>query len=193
MHIGEHIRSARKAAKLSQENLARQAGVTMNLVSRLERGEIRDPHYSTLSGIADSLGVSVTELLEEETGPKVQAPPSPEPEQGRRAPVLTEAVITTVDKWTSIASDPDINEWKSSGIADAASALGHSIEDIIERADGVSWESLPSREQHEIMQVMEKVTEVLQSAYQRVKDDRLEEEFSQRREKIREWTQRISA
>ena len=86
MHIGEHIRSARKAAKLSQENLARQAGVTMNLVSRLERGEIRDPHYSTLSGIADALGVSVTELLEEEPGPKVQAPPSPEDtDEERRA------------------------------------------------------------------------------------------------------------
>jgi transcriptional regulator with XRE-family HTH domain len=33
----------------------------------LERGEALDPHYSTLSGIADALGVSVAELMEEES------------------------------------------------------------------------------------------------------------------------------
>ncbi len=111
----------------------------------------------------------------------------------RTSTCVRSAIIASVDKWISITSDPNTNEWKSFGIADAASALGDSIEDIIERADGVSWESLPSRDQHEIMQVMEKVTEVLQSVNQRVKDELLEEEFSQRREKIREWTQRISA
>jgi transcriptional regulator with XRE-family HTH domain len=65
MSIGDHIRSARKAAKLSQEALARRADVSRNLVSRIERGEIVDPHFSTLTRIAEALGVSVGELMEE--------------------------------------------------------------------------------------------------------------------------------
>jgi transcriptional regulator with XRE-family HTH domain len=64
VHIGEQIRLARKAAKLSQEGLARRADVSMNLVSRLERGEITDPHWSTLSRIAEALGGSVDDLME---------------------------------------------------------------------------------------------------------------------------------
>lgn len=138
------------------------------------------------------LSSDLDEFLEARSFPKAQAP-LPEAEQGRRPPVLTEAVITTVDKLISSASDPDTNNWKRFGIADAASALGDSIEDIIERPDDVTWESLTSREQHEIMRVMEKITEVLQSATQRGEDELLEEEFKQQREKIREWTQRISA
>jgi transcriptional regulator with XRE-family HTH domain len=37
------------------------------LINRVERGETRDPHISTLSSIAEALGVSVAELMEEET------------------------------------------------------------------------------------------------------------------------------
>ncbi len=172
----------------SQQRLADESSVNKATINQIERGR-RSPNVETLEKLADALEVGVADFF-----PKAQAPLwSDNAPTERRPPVLTDAVIATVDKWISIASDPNTNDWKSFGIADAASALGDSIEDIIERADGVSWESLPSREQHQIMRVMEKVTEVLQGATQRVKDELLEEEFSQRREKIREWTQRISA
>jgi transcriptional regulator with XRE-family HTH domain len=36
------------------------------LINRVERGETRDPHISTLSSIAEALGVSVAEIMEEE-------------------------------------------------------------------------------------------------------------------------------
>ncbi len=72
-NLGERVREARKARDLSQEALAREAGVSLNLVNKLERGVITDPHYSTLSGLAGALDVSLYELLEEEA-PKVQAP-----------------------------------------------------------------------------------------------------------------------
>ncbi len=63
--IGRRIRVARKGAGFSQEKLARRAEMSLNGMASIERGEIVDPHISTLSRIADALGVSVSELLEE--------------------------------------------------------------------------------------------------------------------------------
>lgn len=65
MDLGSRVRDRRKALNLSQEALARRADVSLNLINRVERGETRDPHYSTLVSIAGALGVSVGELMEE--------------------------------------------------------------------------------------------------------------------------------
>jgi transcriptional regulator with XRE-family HTH domain len=67
--IGDRIRVARKAAGLSQEELARRASMSLNGFADIERGHIEDPHYSSLNKIADGLGVSISELLEEEQPP----------------------------------------------------------------------------------------------------------------------------
>ncbi len=64
-NLGERVRTVRKTRDLSQEALAREAGVSLNLVNKLERGVVTDPHYSTLSGIARALGVSVQALVRE--------------------------------------------------------------------------------------------------------------------------------
>jgi transcriptional regulator with XRE-family HTH domain len=76
--IGRRIRIARKDAGLSQEALARRAGMSLNGMASIERGEISDPHISTLSNIAEGLGVSVSTLLEEPilTSGKEPAPTS---------------------------------------------------------------------------------------------------------------------
>jgi transcriptional regulator with XRE-family HTH domain len=63
--IGDKVRATRKAAGISQEEVARRAGVSLNVINRLERGVILDPHYSTLRGIASALGVSVEDLVRE--------------------------------------------------------------------------------------------------------------------------------
>ena len=184
----EELTRLRAEQGWTQQRLADESNVNKATINQIEKGR-RSPNVETLEKLADALGVGVADFF-----PKAQAPLwSDNAPTERRSSIVTEAVIASVDKWISIASAPDANEWKSLGISDAASALGDSVEDIIERADGVSWESLPIREQHEIMQVMEKVVEVIQSATQRVRDENLEEEFRQQREKIREWTLRISA
>jgi transcriptional regulator with XRE-family HTH domain len=69
------VRTARKALHLSQEEVARRAGVSLNQVNRLERGEIVDPHFSTLAGLASALGMQISELVGEPAVPlvKVQA------------------------------------------------------------------------------------------------------------------------
>jgi transcriptional regulator with XRE-family HTH domain len=63
--LKDRIRELRKAQGLSQEKLARQADLSLNLIGRLERGVILDPHYSTLRGIASALGVPVEDLVRE--------------------------------------------------------------------------------------------------------------------------------
>ena len=66
MTIGSRVRERRKGRGLSQEQLARQAGLTWSAVQRLEAGQVTDPHYSTLRGIADVLDTSIGELVGEE-------------------------------------------------------------------------------------------------------------------------------
>jgi transcriptional regulator with XRE-family HTH domain len=63
--IGDKVRATRKAAGISQEEVARRAGVSLNVINRLERGVILDPHYSTLRGISSALGVRVEDLVRE--------------------------------------------------------------------------------------------------------------------------------
>lgn len=65
MVLGPRMRERRTALGLSQEAVAREAGVSLNLVSKLERGVVTDPHYSTLVGLAGALGVAVDELVRE--------------------------------------------------------------------------------------------------------------------------------
>ena len=66
MNIGDTIRIARKAAGLSQEEVARRAGLSLKGMGEIERGDIEDPHISSLAKIARALGVPVEALIKEE-------------------------------------------------------------------------------------------------------------------------------
>jgi transcriptional regulator with XRE-family HTH domain len=72
--IGERIRSLRTARGLSQEEVARRTGIGLKSYGDLERGRTKDPHYSTLRGVARALGVRVEELIEEPAVPLDEAP-----------------------------------------------------------------------------------------------------------------------
>ncbi len=73
MNIGSRIKTARKIAGLSQEELARRAGMSLKGMGDIERGDIADPHYSSLSKIAAGLDMQVSELLEEAFAGKGEA------------------------------------------------------------------------------------------------------------------------
>jgi transcriptional regulator with XRE-family HTH domain len=79
VNIGERVRTGRKALHLSQEEVARRAGVSLNQVNRLERGEIVDPHFSTLAGLATALDMHISELVGEPTAPLTEVPSSAGP------------------------------------------------------------------------------------------------------------------
>lgn len=59
------LRERRKELGMSQEEVARRAGVSLNLINRLERGVVADPHISTLFGIASALDTKVSVLIGE--------------------------------------------------------------------------------------------------------------------------------
>ena len=61
--ISDRVRELRRRRGLDQRELASRAGVSMQTVSNLETGRLRDLKVSTLSALARSLGVSPVELL----------------------------------------------------------------------------------------------------------------------------------
>lgn len=62
--LGRRIRRLRSAAGLSQDALAREAGIGRVTLVRLEKGE-QTPRYKTLAAIARALGADVSDLLVE--------------------------------------------------------------------------------------------------------------------------------
>lgn len=59
--LGKAIRELRQKRGASLKTLAGEAGITLNMLSLIERGE-GNPTWATVSGIAGALGVSVAEL-----------------------------------------------------------------------------------------------------------------------------------
>lgn len=60
--LGSEVRRYRIAARLSQEQLAHVAGVHVNVVGRLERGQY-NPSVLVLDAIVAKLNVSLSELF----------------------------------------------------------------------------------------------------------------------------------
>ena len=63
--LGERLRRFRESAGLTQEALARAAGIGRVTLVRIENGE-QTPRYKTLAAIADVLGKQVGDLLTEQ-------------------------------------------------------------------------------------------------------------------------------
>lgn len=62
LRLGYKIKFERGKQKISQLELALKTGLTTRTVSRIECGTI-DPKLSTLTRIADALGIKITDLL----------------------------------------------------------------------------------------------------------------------------------
>jgi transcriptional regulator with XRE-family HTH domain len=60
---GNKIRRLRTKAGISQEDLARQVGVTTHTIWRLENDPSVNPRLDTLRGVARALGVALAELV----------------------------------------------------------------------------------------------------------------------------------
>lgn len=61
--LGATVKAARKQLDLSVQGLAQRAGVSLGLVSQLERG-LGNPSLHSIQRLASALGISVTRLLE---------------------------------------------------------------------------------------------------------------------------------
>jgi|GEM_PF-1674753 len=73
MTVGEKIREARKSHGWNQTTLAGKVGITLQTISRWEKGE-REPKAGELKRIASALGVSIAYLMGEEDTIEVSTP-----------------------------------------------------------------------------------------------------------------------
>ena len=60
-HYGGRLREARLAQDMTQETLAKRAGLATRTVIRIESGE--DARVGTISALAQALGISVSDIL----------------------------------------------------------------------------------------------------------------------------------
>jgi len=63
IELGHRLRSLRESRGLTQQAVARAAGIATDMVSRLENGHYSSPGLRTLLRIAAGMGVSVAALL----------------------------------------------------------------------------------------------------------------------------------
>lgn len=59
-----NVKRARKAAGMTQEQVADASGIHVTEVSRIERG-LRDPRISTVLKLADALGAPASQLVDD--------------------------------------------------------------------------------------------------------------------------------
>ncbi len=64
--MGYKIKEAREELKMSQEKLAKEAGVSRTIISGLESGAIKTTTTSTLLKISRALGKKINEIFFDE-------------------------------------------------------------------------------------------------------------------------------
>lgn len=57
--LGEAVRRERAALRLSQQDVAKRAGVSPNRIVEIERGD-KDPRLSTVEKVVGALGLRIT-------------------------------------------------------------------------------------------------------------------------------------
>ena len=61
--LGKQLQAARKVAGLTQQELCNQANLSFSTLTKIERGAIKAPSIFTIQAIADTLGLSLDELM----------------------------------------------------------------------------------------------------------------------------------
>lgn len=67
--IAYRLQTLREAAKLSQQEVADKADLSLSLIAKMEQGRKADPRASTVLALAAALGVRPGELLEDLVDP----------------------------------------------------------------------------------------------------------------------------
>jgi len=63
MTFAERLKNLRKSKKLTQAELATLSGVGLGLISKIERGDNKDPKLSTLEKLINGLGINADMLI----------------------------------------------------------------------------------------------------------------------------------
>ena len=68
--LGGRVRAVRQARGLTPMQVARAAGVTRVWLSRLERGRVPHPDTGTLVRLAEAMGLTLSDLLDQQPAPR---------------------------------------------------------------------------------------------------------------------------
>ena len=72
VQVGANVRRLRQAQGLTSGDLARSAGISAAMLSRLETGDV-SPSLETLAALADALGIAMASLLKEDAAQQSDA------------------------------------------------------------------------------------------------------------------------
>jgi transcriptional regulator with XRE-family HTH domain len=61
--LAANLKRLRGARELSQQGLAKRAGLSVSMVAQIEQGHKKDPRISTVTALSGALGVSLDDLL----------------------------------------------------------------------------------------------------------------------------------
>lgn len=149
--VGEQIARLRSAARITQEQLADRAGISVDVIRRLEQGARQSARLNTLMKIANALGAELSVII------KPRTTFAPEPDRG--IPAIREAITSsTVDRLGGLAeTDADIDLARLTTSVDSAwhiwqrgeySILGRLLPDLIAEARHASTEASDSDQEH---------------------------------------------
>lgn len=61
--FGKRLKELRKKAGWSQQKLAEKAGLSYNVITKVEQGAAKNPNIQTMIKLADAFNVSIDELV----------------------------------------------------------------------------------------------------------------------------------
>ncbi len=61
--INKRLKELRKKAGWSQQKLAEKAGLSYNVITKIEQGAAKNPNIQTIIKLADAFGISLDNLI----------------------------------------------------------------------------------------------------------------------------------
>ncbi len=130
--IGEVIRFYRGRLDMTQEHLARAAGIAPTSVVRLENGEVERPRISTLTKIADALEVEPQELTSFITQNPRNPAGVPEPVEAGGAGPFTAVYQREGEWWTGFVEELPGANAQGETLEEARESLREAVSLVLE-------------------------------------------------------------
>ena len=193
--LARNLIRTRKAAGLTQVELAKKAHKAPSTLSVLESGKVTRPHLGTILDLADALSVAPEDLIGEEAIPKDEAP-RPEENGQRRAfpyPWMATAFSDLLSAWAKAVEQgysPEHCRVIASGALDALDAVVPPLASM--------WNALPEEEQREREELRRELVELAREAYETYEQgkgadrDVAEDSHTRQDEGIREEIRRLT-
>jgi transcriptional regulator with XRE-family HTH domain len=64
--LGENVRAVRRRKFMTQEQLAKAAGISHRTLVNIERRKVTEPHFSTILKLANALEVEPSKLVDQD-------------------------------------------------------------------------------------------------------------------------------